>query len=195
MFRPGLFAGNFADLLRRADHNGSVFLPGRVDAMVAPVHARDVAEVVAAAVDSDEGLDEVVDLAGPEAMTVESAWKTACEEAGLKPNYWKMPPATLKIAAAAVRPLVRRWANHFEALGVHFGQPQATDGVAAAARFGVALTPYREAIRVAWLDRHPGEDPVAREEKVVHRQFVATIYEPGTIKYDALPDGPPPRQD
>lgn len=195
IFRPGLFAGNFADLLRRADYNGSVFLPGRPEAMVAPIHARDVADIVAAAVDSDEGLNEVIELAGPEPMTVEQAWKAACEEAGLKASYWKMPPATLKIAAMAIRPLVRRWANHFEALGVHFGQPQAADGVAAASRFGVALTPYREAVRAAWLDRHPGEDPVAREEKVVHRQFVATIYEPGTIKYDDLPEGPPPRQD
>lgn len=195
VFRPGLFAGNFADLLRRAEYNGSVFLPGKADALVAPVHARDVAEIVAAAADSDEGLNEAIDLAGPEAMTVQAAWNTACEEAGLPNTHWNMPPASLKLAAMAVRPLVRRWANHFEALSVHFGQAQAADGVAAAARFGVELTPYRDAVKAAWLARHPGEDPVAREEKVVHRQFVATIYEPGTIKFDDLPEGPPPRQD
>jgi hypothetical protein len=69
------------------------------------------------------------------------------------------------------------------------------DGAATAARFGIPLTPFRDACATAWADRHPGEDPTAREEKVVHRQFVATIYEPGTIKYDALPEGPPPRRD
>ncbi len=195
IFRPGLFSANFADLLRRADHNGSVFLPGRADARVAPVHPRDVADIIASAVASGQGANEVIELAGPDLMTVEQAWKIACEEAGVSADYWKMPPSTLKLAAVALRPLVRRWANHFQALSVNFGQDQAGDGTAAAARFGVALTPFRTAVKAAWLERHPGEDPVAREEKVVHRQFVATIYEPGTIKFDALPDGPPPRQD
>jgi uncharacterized protein YbjT (DUF2867 family) len=198
VFRPGLFAANFADLLRRSDHNGSVFLPGRTDAQVAPIHGPDVAAIIAAAVSDayrQVGRDEVIDLAGPERMTVEAAWKSACAIAGVKPDYWKMPPSTLKVVAAAVRPIVRRWANHFESLAVHFGSDQAEDGNGAAARFGVKLTPYRDAVASAWADRHPGEDPVAREEKVVHRQFVATIYEPGTVKYDALPEGPPPRQD
>jgi uncharacterized protein YbjT (DUF2867 family) len=198
VFRPGLFAANFADLLRRSEHNGSVFLPGRPDARVAPMHGPDVAAIIAAALSPeyrDVGLDEVIDLAGPDMQTVEAAWKTACEVAGVKADFWKMAPSSLKLVAAAVRPIVRRWANHFESLGVHFGTDQSADGSASAARFGVALTPYRDAIASAWADRHPGEDPVAREEKVVHRQFVATIYEPGTVKFDALPEGPPPRQD
>lgn len=195
IFRPGLFAPNFADLLRRADYNGSVFLPGRTDAKVSPIHPRDVADIIAAALESGDGENETIELAGPDTLTVEAAWKIACEEAGLKSDFWNMSPAGLKLAAAALRPIVRRWANHFQALGVNFGQDQVIDGVGAAARFGVTLTPYREAVKAAWLDRHPGEDPVAREEKVVHRQFVATIYEPGTIKYDELPEGPPPRQD
>ena len=198
IFRPGLFAANFADLLRRAEHNGSVFLPGRPAAQVAPVHGPDVAAIITAALSPElrhVGTNEVIDLAGPDRMTVEAAWKAACEVAGVKSDFWKMSPSTLKVVAAAVRPVVRRWANHFESLGVHFGMDQAEDGSAAAARFGVTLTPYQEAVASAWADRHPGEDPVAREEKVVHRQFVATIYEPGTVKYDALPEGPPPRQD
>lgn len=198
VFRPGLFAANFADLLRRAEHNGSVFLPGRTEARVAPLHAPDVAAIVAAAASdayADVGVNEVIDLAGPDLLTVEAAWRAACAAASLAPDFWKMPPRSLQIAAAALRPVLRRWANHFEALAVHFGHDQDTDGAAAAARFGVTLTPYADAIAAAWAERHPGEDPVAREEKVVHRQFVATIYEPGTVKFDELPEGPPPRQD
>lgn len=198
VFRPGLFAANFADLLRRAEHNGSVFLPGRTDARVAPVHGPDLAAMIAATVSdayADVGINEIIDVAGPDMLTVESAWRAAAAAASLPADFWKAPPASLTFAAAAVRPLVRRWANHFQALAVHFGRDQDAGGAPAAARFGVTLTPYADAIAAAWAERHPGEDPLAREEKVVHRQFVATIYEPGTVKFDELPEGPPPRQD
>jgi hypothetical protein len=93
------------------------------------------------------------------------------------------------------QPLVKRWTNHFRALEVYYARDHVVDGPAVAARFGIPLTPYADAVRAAWEERHPSEDPIAREEKVVHRQFVATIYEPGTVKWSDLPEGPAPRQD
>lgn len=195
ILRPGLFAANLVDLVRRSEYNGSVFLPGDPDCRIAPIHGRDVALMAMAALDLDEVKNQIVELAGPEVMTVKDAYTTACETCGVQPNFWRMPPAGLRALGMVTRPLVRRWTNHFAALEGYYTTEQAEDGHATAERFGIPLTPYREAVKDAWVNRHPSEDPVAREEKVVHRQFVATIYEPGTAKLADLPDGPPPRQD
>ncbi|MFZ5480366.1 MAG: SDR family oxidoreductase [Myxococcota bacterium] len=195
ILRPGVFAANFADLLRRVEANGSTFLPGRADARVSPVHGRDLALLCLASLDLPAVRDQIVEVGGPEAMTVEEAFRIGCEVNGLPPQYWRLPPAGLRAAAAFARPLGRRWTNHLKALEAWFARDSAVDGDAVARTFGIPLTPFREAVRHAFLDRHPSEDPTAREEKVVHRQFVATVYEPGSVPLESLPEGPPPRRD
>lgn len=195
ILRPGLFAANFADLVRRCEYNGSVFLPGNPDCKVAPIHGRDVALMAMAALDLDDVKNQVVEVAGPEVMTVSEAFTAACEACDVRPHSWRMPPAGLRALGRMARPVVRRWTNHFAALEGYFTLEQATDGRDTAERFGLPLTPFREAVHDAYVNRHPSEDPIAREEKVVHRQFVATIYEPGVARLADLPDGPPPRQD
>lgn len=195
ILRPGLFAANFADLARRIEANGSVFLPGRADAVVSPVHGRDVALVAMAALDLPSAKNQIVDVAGPDALTVEAAMTTMCRVAGLEPHWWNMPPMGLKTAAILARPAGKRWTNHLRALDVQFSKDHRVDPVTLSERFGLPLTPFADAALSAWQMRHPSEDPTARDEKVVHRQFTATIYEPGVIKWDDLPAGPPPRQD
>lgn len=195
ILRPGLFAANFADLARRLQLNGNVFLPGKADAKICPVHGRDVALMAMAALDLPAVRNQAVEVGGPETLSVEEAFRTMCEVAGLQPNFWKLPPAALKTASWLLRPAGRRWRNHLLELEASFSYDQVVDGDALGRTFGIPLTPYREAAQAAWEERHPSEDPTARDEKVVHRQFTATIYEPGVIKWDELPDGPPPRQD
>jgi uncharacterized protein YbjT (DUF2867 family) len=195
ILRPTLFAANFADLARRAETNGNVILPGRADAMVAPVHGRDVALMCLAALDLPAARNATFEVSGPERMTVAQAYTRMCGVAGIPDTRWNLPSGGMRLAATLARPLGRRWQNHFRALDVWYGDDVQTDGNAVAATFGIPLTGYDDAARAAWGDRHPSEDPLAREEKVVHRQFVATIYEPGTVSYEALPDGPTPRQD
>lgn len=195
ILRPGLFAANIADLLRRVEYNGAAFLPGNPDTKITPIHGRDLALMAMAALDLPDVKNQIVDVGGPETMTVQQAFEIGCQQAGLEPNFWRLPPAGLRALALAAQPLVKRWTNHFKALEVYYTRDQVVDGPAVAARFGIPLTPYADAVKEAWLTRHPSEDPIARDEKVVHRQFVATIYEPGTVTWDSLPDGPPPRQD
>jgi uncharacterized protein YbjT (DUF2867 family) len=195
ILRPGLFAANFADLARRAEANGGVFLPGRTAARVCPMSGRDLALMCAASLEAPGLRGQVVEVGGPDVLTVEQAFRTMCTVAGIQPAWWKLPPAALRAAALLARPAGRRWTNHLHALEAHFSHDRVVDGAALSARFGIPLTSYKEAAIAAWEERHPGEDPTAREEKVVHRQFAATIYEPGVIKWDDLPDGPPPRQD
>ncbi len=195
ILRPGLFAANFADLVRRCEYNGSVFLPGNPETRVTPIHGRDLALLCMGALDLESARNQIIEVGGPETMTVKEAFERACRVAGVAPNYWKLPPSGLRTLSTLARPLVGRWSNHLKALEGYFSQDQVVDGKAVAEAFGIPLTPYDEAALAAWTDRHPSEDPVAREEKVVHRQFVATIYEPGVAKLADLPDGPSARQD
>lgn len=195
ILRPGLFVQNFADLARRVEKNGNVFLPGDPEVRVSPVHTRDVALMALAALDLPALRNQTVRVGGPESMTVGEAFTRMCRVNGLPEARWSLPPTALRVLGAVARPLGRRWKNRAEALAVHFGQDSAVDGAAIAATFGIPLTPYDEAARLAFTDRHPSEDPTARDEKVVHRQFTATVYEPGVIRWEDLPSGPPPRRD
>ncbi len=195
ILRPGLFVENFADLARRVETNGNVFLPGAPDTAVSPILARDLALLAMASIDLEAVKNRTLAVGGPETLTVRTAFERMCAANGLPAASWQMPPAGLRALAAISRPLGRRWTNHARALAVYFSQPSAVDGAEMTRVFGIPLTPYDEACRGAFTLRHPSEDATAREEKVVHRQFTATIYEPGTIAWDDLPAGPPPRRD
>lgn len=195
ILRPGVFVANFTDLARRVEVNGNVFLPGRKEARVSPIHTRDLALMAMASLDLPAVKNQIVEVGGPEAMTVGEAFARTCRANGLPEASWAVPPASLRALGRLARPLGRRWTNRAGALAVDFGADSAVDGAAMARTFGIPLTPFDEAARIAFADRHPSEDPTAREEKVVHRQFTATVYEPGVIQWDDLPDGPPPRRD
>ncbi len=195
ILRPGLYAANFADLARRVEHNGSTFLPGRPDVRVSPVHGRDLALLALACLEHPDARNQILEVGGAETVTVKEAFDLACSVAGLEPHSWPMPPAALRVASGLLRPLGRRWQHRMQSLEAWFSHDSAVDGPALYARFGLPLTPLRDALGLAWEQRYPGDDPDARNEKVVHRQFTSIIYEPGVVKLRDLPQGPPPRRD
>lgn len=194
ILRPGLFWSNFADLARRSERNGAIFLPGRKDARISPIHVRDLALMCMASLDLPAVRNQVVDVGGPDVLTVEQAWRAMAEVAGVPADFWSVPPAALHALTPLARPLGRRWQNHLRKLDAWYSRDSAVDAGAMSV-FGIPLTARPAACAEAWAERHPGEDPTAREEKVVHRQFVATVYEPGVVPFDTLPEGPPPRRD
>ncbi len=195
ILRPGLFVANFADLARRVEKNGNVFLPGRAEARVSPIHTRDLALMCLASLDLPAVKDRIVEVGGAEAMTVGEAFSRMCRANGLPEASWKLPATGLRALGRLARPLGRRWTNRADEIAVEYSTDSAVDGAEMARLFGIPLTSFDEAARAAFAERHPSEDPTAREEKVVHRQFTATIYEPGVIRWEDLPDGPPPRRD
>ncbi|MSQ01288.1 MAG: NAD-dependent epimerase/dehydratase family protein [Myxococcales bacterium] len=195
VLRPGLFVQNFADLARRVEANGNVFLPGSPATPVSPIHTRDLALMALASLELPALKNATLRVGGPERMTIGDALSRMCRVNALPESHWPLPPAGLRALAAVARPFGRRWSNHARALAEHYSYASAVDGGAMATTFGIPLTPYDEAARTAFVDRHPSEDPTARDEKVVHRQFTATIYEPGVISWEDLPSGPPPRRD
>jgi uncharacterized protein YbjT (DUF2867 family) len=195
ILRPGVFAANYADLARRIEHNGSVFLPGNPAARIQPIHGRDVALCALASLDLPAVRDATVTLGGPDAMTHADALATMCRVAGITEHHWGAPSPALRALATVARALSPPWQDHLRVLDATFGHDVKVDAAAIATTFKIALVPFAEAATDAWRTRHPGDDPTARDQKVVHRQFTATVYEPGVIRWDDLPDGPSPRQD
>jgi uncharacterized protein YbjT (DUF2867 family) len=195
ILRPGLFTANFADLARRVEHNGSVFLPGKPGAKVSPIHGRDVALMALASLEKPEAKNQILEIGGPETMSLQEAFERGCKASGLEPHFWPMPPWALSALSLAARPIGRRWQVRLRSLDAWFSHDSSVDGPALAARLGVPLTAFEEGVKADFENRHPSEDPTAREEKVVHRQFTSIVYEPGSIKLSELPQGPPPRRD
>lgn len=195
ILRPGLFAASFADLLRRTEHNGATWLPGRSDAPVSPIALGDLARMALASLTLPDARNRVVEVGGPDRLTVEAAFLAAAAACGMPADHWKVPPAGLRGLARLARPLGRRWTHHLLAAEARFGHDTAVPREATERIFGFPLTPFATSVAHAFTQRHPSEDPTARDEKVVHRQFAATLYEPGVVPLASLPLGPPPRQD
>ncbi len=195
ILRPGLFAASFADLLRRTEHNGATWLPGRADAKVSPIGMGDLARIALAALSLPAVRNRTVAVGGPDTLTVEAAFVAAAAACGVPADHWKLPPAHLRALAHLARPLGRRWTHQVRATEALYAHDTAVPREATAQVFGLPLTPFATAVAQAFAQRHPSEDPTARDEKVVHRQFAATLYEPGVVPLSSLPLGPPPRQD
>jgi uncharacterized protein YbjT (DUF2867 family) len=193
--RPGLFADNLADLLRGTEHNGAGWLPGSPGTRVRPVDALDVARICVAALDSPEASRQVVEVHGPEAMQLRQAWERAAAACGMPSERWALPPSVLAMVARAAQPLGRRWRHRLEAVAAFYAHAAPEVGAGDDQVLGVALRGFEASVLRAFRDRHPGEDPTARDEKVVHRQFTSTVYVPGTVRWSDLPAGPPPRRD
>ncbi len=195
ILRPGLYAASFADLLRRTEFNGATWLPGRPDAKVSPVAVGDLARMALASLTLPAARNRTVEVGGPDTQTMEVAFQAAAAACDMPAHHWKVPPAGLRGLALLARPLGRRWTHHLLAAEARFGHDTAVPRESTERLFGFSLTPFATAVAHAFTQRHPSEDPTARDEKVVHRQFNATLYEPGVVALASLPLGPPPRQD
>ena len=82
-----------------------------------------------------------------------------------------------------------------DAIARHFGAGDVVDAEALKARFNIPLTPFSDALAQTNEVYKVMRDPEAREKRMVHPQFYATVYEPGESDWHALPDGPAPARD
>ena len=67
-------------------------------------------------------------------------------------------------------------------------RPSGNASVCPSHRLSDALTRTNEIYKVM-------RDPDAREKRMVHPQFYATVYEPGEADWASLPEGPAPARD
>ena len=191
ILRTGLHEGPFLDLAFRVKEAGSVLLPGPGKNLISPLACQDVARMAAASLDLASVKDQIVEVGGA-TMSAHQAFEAACLAVGVPPTGRVLPEPAVSFGSRLGRPL-RRWSNRLAEMAVWWNQDLTVDAVASAGRFGLKLTPLDVALAAGAERMAKLRDPEQREAMVVHRQFYATIYEPGTARLEDLPEGPPRR--
>jgi uncharacterized protein YbjT (DUF2867 family) len=188
--RPAPFTRWFAEMARRAARKGTVWAPGPGTNPVAPIAVPNLALLAISALDLDDWRGRAVEIAGPEAMTAREALERALALGGEEGKARFPPAAAVKIAARLSRPLGRRWEHELSHKSTWFTEGFVADPEPIVAASGIALTGYDAAVQADLAEIVPLEDPNARDERVVHQKFDATVYEPGEADIESLPAGP-----
>ncbi|MCB9743016.1 MAG: NAD(P)H-binding protein [Alphaproteobacteria bacterium] len=163
---------------------------GHGGAVLRPISRQDAALLAVAALDHARLADRAVNLHGPEALKVQEALERACRLAEVSPDYQLLDGAQGRLLARAAGLVGRRWRNAAERQALLLGGLPSEDTRALTDALGIPLTPFDEAVRAALSEEHPEEDQESRNEHVVHRQFQATVYEAGRVRWEELPAGP-----
>lgn len=193
ILRVGPHEGVFLDLAERSRRSGRLLMPGPGDNLLSPLATVDIARMAAASLDLADARGQILELGGPP-RTARELTELAAAAVGAELSPRALPGAVVSVGARLGRP-VRRYANRLAELGVWFSEELVADPEASAKRFNIKLTDIGQAMAESgrWLVARA--DPEEREKLIVHRQFYATIYEPGTAPLAEMPLGPPPRQD
>jgi len=184
----------FLDLAYTILDKGSVTLPGPGDNRLSIVPAIDLAKIAAASLDHEGLANQTISLGGSETVTARDALDLACEVVGVAPNVKVLPSSVVKVGAKVGKPF-RRFANRLAEQHVWFTNELTVGSDQTLAAHGLPTTDLRTAMQTTAEVMDILRDPEQREAHMVHPQFYATVYEPGTAPLADLPDGPPPRRD
>jgi uncharacterized protein YbjT (DUF2867 family) len=189
ILRCPVFAEDLAESARQLAQGRPWRMWGSPGGRVAPLSRKDAAIFALASL--DKGHDRTLELGGPESLTTEQAVARACAVAGADASQvqW-FGGVKSRAAALAARAAGRRWKHWIERQALLYGEDLAVDGPAVAAEMGLPLTPLDQALTEQLHAERLGEDPEDRDERVVHRQFQATVYSPGEGAWADLPEGP-----
>ena len=188
--RCGPFVDDFSEVARRISRGEQPKVFGDPENQVCPIYRKDAALFAIASLDHPAGHDRAIDVVGPEALSVDDALKRACKLANVEPSYRLFHGAAAKLAIRAGGLAGRRWRHAFEREQILLSSDGVRDMEALSRAFGLKLTAFDEAVKAELAEERPWEDPDGRNTKVVHRQFQATVYEPGQIPLQDLPEGP-----
>jgi NADH dehydrogenase len=191
ILRPSVYTQQFADMARTGRDHGYVPLPAPGSNLVSPISLRDVAVYALASLDLEAVKNQVIEIGGPDTMTAREALDHALGLA--EANGARVLPLSTGLSKATeqiIRVSSWRWANRLADLQVLFGDDLSVDMSELTKTFNIELTPYADAIKQALEETHPRDFPNARDERVIHRQFAATVYRPGVDELASLPDGP-----
>jgi len=145
---------------------------GRADARITPLWREDAAIATLAALD-DGAPAGAVAMGGPREMSLQEAVEAAHAQAGTQVRW--MPAASLLARVAGLAG--RRWRTHIERMALLHGQ----DMVVQDNPLGIPQTPFEGAVEALLAE-------VASDG--THRNFQATVYSPGTVSFEDLPEGP-----
>ena len=173
---------------------GLVRIPGPGDNLLNITATRDLARIAAASLDLETAKNQIIDVGGPTQITFGTALEMACEVVGTAANFVRIPESLLGLGTRVGKPF-RRFANELAEQRAWCSHAFTVDPTALQHQFGFPLTELRTAMIETNKVMADMRDPDKRESRMVHPQFYATVYEPGTADLSLLPEGPLPRQD
>jgi uncharacterized protein YbjT (DUF2867 family) len=184
----------FLEMAFRMADEGKIRLPGPGDNTLSVIPAVDLANMAAASLDLSSVENAIVPIGGTEAITARGAVELAAEVLGLTPNIGVLPDPIARIGSKMRKPF-RRFANRLAETRVWFSTELTVPASGTVAAYGLPTTSLRDAMIATGTVMADLRDPERRDARIVHPQFYATVYEPGTADLADLPDGPLPRQD
>lgn len=191
ILRCAPFLDDLSALVKLANSGKRATLWGKPEAMVNPIWRQDAALYSVAALDHPSMKNRVVTVGGPDILTVKEALSKVQRLSGESGTVEIPTGMAAKVRAKSIAMVLgRRWTNYIERNQSLWGQDSAIDSSALIEAVGLPLTDFDTAAQSALTESHPSDDPNARDERVVHRQFQATVYDPGEVPFKDLPTGP-----
>jgi uncharacterized protein YbjT (DUF2867 family) len=189
ILRPGPLLDDLGSLVRHAAGGKEAVFWARGQGSVRPVTARDVAIYAMACLDHPSAKEAIVPICGTESTTASDLIARLCKCVDLEDTAVERRGSWV---AGRVKSMVlgRRWANRIAQERALWDGDLCVDSSAWLDAIGIPLQALDEALDTVLREAHPSEDPSARDNRVVHRQFQATVYTPGEIHESELPDGP-----
>jgi uncharacterized protein YbjT (DUF2867 family) len=184
----------FLELAWHIHDHGSVLLPANGNNVLPVLPTVDLAQMAAASLDLGSVRNQSIDVGGHQHLTFREALEMACEVVGVEPSIRTLPSPASALASRIGKPF-RRFSNQIAEQKVWCSEDFQVDASALTDRFGFPLSDLRSAMVETNAFLADVRDPERREQRMVHPQFYATVYEPGTADLNLLPDGPPPRRD
>ena len=194
ILRAPLHEQHFLEMAFRVKTNGSVLMPGAGDNVLHPVSTRDLALMLVSALELDSVRNQIIEVGGLEAITPQAAFEAACAALEVDPSGRSLPSPALALGSRLGRP-VRRYANRLKEMNIWFGEDFALDTHGLQQIFNIPFQGFHAALAPSAQMMAIRRDAALREKHMVHPQFYATVYEPGTAKLEDMPIGPSPRRD
>jgi uncharacterized protein YbjT (DUF2867 family) len=194
ILRAALHEHAFLELAWDMHDGRQVRVPGAGDNLISVLPVRDLAKMAAASLDLATVHNQILSVGGGQAISFNDALSMAASVVGTPMLSSPIPSPLLSLGLRVGKPF-RRFSNVLAEQRAWATQNLTVDGPAIAERFGYALSDLREAMVETNKVMAALRDPETREAMMVHPQFYATVYEPGSADLSLLPDGPAPRKD
>ena len=154
-----------------------------------PISTADIALASVASLDSEHTVNKTLSLCGPKELSARGAYEQAC----LALNTPKTPVYTGSTLFGGLKMLgrpFRRFSNRWSEIEVWFKHDFQAEPEVVQSQFGIELSPIDEPLNAFSQRFHIRNTPELREQHMVHPQFYATVYSPGTAKLSEMPTGP-----
>ena len=194
ILRAAIHEEAFLELAWEIHDRGRVRLPGHGDNLLSVLPVRDLAKMAAASLDLHSVHNQILEVGGGTTLSFNKALEMAAEVVGTPHRSTALPSALIRLGTRVGKPF-RRFANVLAEQRVWCNTELTVDGPALVDRFGTPLSDLHSAMVQSNAVLADLRDPERREARMVHPQFYATVYEPGSADLSLLPDGPAPRKD